>query len=259
MKPSIIRNDNHILQKSIILLIWLLIWEICSILVGNHVLLVSPLQVAQSLFQKLGLISFWKIVLFSVLRILKGYGFGIILGSLLGVFSAKFRWLYEFFYPLLSVIKATPVASFIILALIWMQTNTVPSFISFLMVFPIIYTNVVEGMRNVTPGFLDIAKVYHWSLWKQAKLIYIPSCMPYFSAGCTISMGLAWKAGIATEVIASFPFSIGGLLRESKVYLETTELFSWTVVVIILSVSLENTLLYILKKLERKWERQGTK
>lgn len=259
MKPSITKNKNRILQKVAILFLWLLIWELCFLLVGNQVLLVSPLQVAGSIFQKIGLLSFWKIVLSSLHRILMGYGWGIVFGVVLGVFSAKIHFLYDFFYPLLSVIKATPVASFIILALVWMQTNTVPSFISFLMVFPIIYTNIVEGIRNVNSGFLDIAKGYRWSFWKQVKLVYLPSCMPYFSAGCTISMGMAWKAGIATEVISVLPFSIGGLLRESKVYLETVELFSWTVVVIVLSVCLEKILLYCMKKLEHQWERQGTK
>lgn len=245
------QNTYKIIQKLPVLFFWLLIWHISYLLVNQEVLLVSPLQVGQILIKKTGTLSFWQTIFFSLLRILKGYLWGVFAGIGMGVLIGKNNFLYGLLYPIISMIKATPVASFILLALVWMKTDAVPSFISFLMVFPIVFTNFLEGLKSMEASLLEVAQVYQWSLLKRIRLIYLPCLSPYVLASCTLSMGLAWKAGIATEVIASPVFSIGNELRNSKIYLETAELFAWTIVIIIMSVLLEKGLVLIIQKIDK--------
>lgn len=140
---------------------------------------------------------------------------------------------------LLGVIKATPLSSFIILVLLWLTTGMVPVFIAFLIVAPIAWANVREGARATDPTLLEMAKAYGFGRKKTIKYIYAPSIRPQFAAAATTALGLAWKAGVTAEVLASPALSIGRGLYESKLYLETPELFAWTAVIIALSMLLE--------------------
>ena len=142
---------------------------------------------------------------------------------------------YDFFYPVISLVKAAPVVSFIILTLVWLKSGTVPAFISFLMVFPVVWTNVSEGIRRTDKKLLEMAKIFDFGRIKTVKNIYIPSVLPFFKTACVTGLSLAWKSGIAAEVICTPQLSIGKQLYNSKIYLETPELFAWTAVVVILS------------------------
>ena len=219
--------------------IWMLIWQIIYMAVGQDLLVAAPGQVALRLAELAGDSGFWLSVAASLLRILAGYGAAVLVGTLLAVFTAGAPLAHAFFSPLLGVIRATPVASFIILALIWMATGMVPVFISFLMVLPVVWANVAEGVASVDGGLLEMGRVFGMGRAVRLRRIYAPSVAPYFSAAATTSMGLAWKAGVAAEVLCRPELSIGDRLHASKIYLETTDLFAWTAVVIFLSFLLE--------------------
>ena len=233
------KKTKIVLSKIISVAIWLLLWQAVCMAVNKEILLVSPVRTAARLFELMGQPEFWITAGMSMIRILLGYAAGVIGGAALALMTAFVGPLRSFFSPLLGVIKATPVASFIILALVWLKRDTVPVFASFLMVLPIIWANVSEGIAETDAGLLEMSRVFRFSRLKRLKDIYIPSAMPYFSAGCTTSLGLAWKAGIAAEVLSLPISSIGKELYNSKIYIETADLFAWTVVVILMSMLLE--------------------
>ena len=141
--------------------------------------------------------------------------------------------------PLRGVIRATPVSSFIILVLLWIQRGRVPAFISFLMVLPIVWTGVQQGLHATDPQLLEMARAYRFSRWKKLRYLYAPSVRPYFAAACMTGLGFAWKSGIAAEVIALPALSVGKNLYDAKIYLERADLFAWTLAVILLSLGLE--------------------
>ena len=151
------------------------------------------------------------------------------------------------------LIKSTPVASFIILALVWLTGQWVPVFISFLMVLPVVYSNVFQGLREVDPKLLEMAKVYGMNRQKRVMKIYIPSVLPYMMAACRTALGLSWKAGVAAEVIGVTKNSIGRQLYYSKIYLETADLFAWTAVVIIMSIALEKCFVWAVETVSKKF------
>ena len=171
--------------------------------------------------------------------------------SLLAVLTVRFRAADVLLSPLLKIVRAAPVASFIILALVWIRTNTLPAFIAFLMVVPVVWGNVEKGIRETDAGLLEMAKVYRLGWWKTLVRVRIPSVMPYFLAAATTGLGFAWKSGIAAEVICRPAMSIGRQLQDAKVYLETPEVFAWTAVVVALSMVLEKGLLLAVRRLKR--------
>lgn len=166
--------------------------------------------------------------------------------------TAKIKVLDWLFSPLLTVVRATPVASFIMLTLLFLGRETVPPFIVFLMVLPIVWANVSEGLKTVDRGLKEVCDLYGLSFSRKMKILYMPHCMPYFSAGVMTSLGLAWKAGIAAEVLCTPKASIGKMVYDARVYLESAEVFAWTLVVVLLSLVLEQILKYFLKRGQKR-------
>lgn len=227
-------------------LFWLALWQLLSAAVGSALLLPAPLAVVRRLFELMGTEEFWRTVLLSLLRISAGIVSAVILGIAAAVLTCRFSLLDTLLSPVISVIKTTPVASFVILVLIWLQRDYVPVLISALMVFPIVWSNVSAGIKNTDRSFLELARVYDFSFIKTARSIYLPSVLPYFRSACSSALGFGWKAGIAAEVLTVPGVSIGRMIYESKLYLQTTDLFAWTLCVILLSFLLEKLVLRLI-------------
>ncbi|NLO35994.1 MAG: ABC transporter permease subunit [Clostridiaceae bacterium] len=238
-------------------LVWLAIWQGAYLLVGQDLLLASPWQVLQRLALQGVRPSFWLTVLYSFLRIQAGFLLGLACGSLLAVLTVRLAWVKRLFHPAISAIRATPVASFIILALVWMSHNRVVVFIVFLMVLPIVWRNVTEGIETTDPQLLEMGRVFHLSRLEVVRAIYIPSVVPFFVTAATTSLGLGWKAGIAAEVLSRPPLSLGRQLYDAKIYLETADLLAFTSVVIIISLALEHLLLLLFRQAGRLFQRRG--
>lgn len=240
---------KNVLTGAFAALVWLAVWQIVYLKVDREVLVASPLNVFMRLCELLATSEFWIKTGNSLLGISAGYFSAVILGTLLAVVTSSFKILYAVFKPLLNIIRATPVVSFIILALVWMAKKEVPVFISFLMVLPIVWANVSTGISETDRDLLEMAKVYKMPKKYILTKIYIPSVMPMFLNAVTTGLGFAWKSGIAAEVLSTPKDSIGIELYNSKVYLETVDLFAWTVVVIALSMILEKLFVYIINRL----------
>lgn len=235
-----------------IALFWLLLWWLAATFsVKQELLLPSPIRVLSRLGELAIQSEFWIITLSSLLRIFSGVLCALILGVFCGILTAHFAPLRELLSPILAIIKATPVASFIILALVWIARSKLPVFIAALMVLPIIWTNIEQGIRQIDPKLLEMAHVFRFSRTKRLLHITIPSVLPYFAAACKTSLGLAWKAGIAAEVLATPTGSIGKELFEAKTFMETTDLFAWTVTVILLSICMEKLFFLLLRRILR--------
>ncbi len=232
---------------------WIGLWQLAYFTVKQEILIVSPVRVLQRLSELAQIKEFWLTAFLSMLRIVEGFLLGVAFGSALAVLTSVSRMLYDIFYPVISIIKATPVASFIILALVWIPSTHVPSFTSFLMVTPIIWANMINGIKKTDKNLLQMAASYRFGLVKTVKRVYLPSVMPYFTAACTTGMGLAWKAGISAEVLSVTPLSIGRQIYNSKIYIETDDLFAWTVLVIVMSVILERLMVRFMKKVGQKY------
>ncbi len=243
---------KKILSAIAVAAFWILLWFIAARAVGLELLLPSPIAVVKRLSELASEKEFYIIAIGSVIRVLCGIALALICGVLLAVGTHISRVADAITAPLITVIKATPVASFIILALVWIDRSKLPVFISFLMVLPVVTTNLRTGLGEVDKGILEMAKVFKIGVFKKIFGIYIPSVMPYFTSAVKTSLGLAWKAGIAAEVLAVPKDSIGKKLAESKNYLETTELFAWTLLVIVLSLIIEFIFEALIARLMRK-------
>ena len=227
---------------------WLAVWEAASLAVDLELLLPSPIRVAQRLAALAGQADFWASAGGSMARIFLGFTAALLLGTAGAALSFRLTAAEALLRPVLRIVKATPVASFIILALVWIPSPGVPVFTSFLMVFPIVFENVLSGMRHTDRQLLEMGRMFRLSRTALFRQIYVPSLAPYLSAACATGLGLAWKAGVAAEVLANTRLSLGGKIYAAKIYLETPDLFAWTAVVIAMSVALEKLVSLALRR-----------
>lgn len=233
---------QRILKNCIIAAFWLCLWAVLALVVDKPLLLPGPWAVLKRLYELAQTAQFWVTTGRTLLRIGLGLLCAIPAGVLLAAVTCRFRLLRELLSPLLTIVQSTPVASFILLLLIWLGRDILPSVIVALMVLPVVWRNVSSGVENTDRQLLELTKVYRFSPIRTLRRIYIPSVAPYFFAACRTSLGLAWKAGVAAEVLTVPKGSIGQMLYESKLYLETIDLFAWTVTVILCSLIIEKLL-----------------
>lgn len=236
-------------KKAAVSALYLAIWQGLSGIVGKSLLLPGPIETLAHLLVLLRQRETWTAAGMTLLRVLAGYALGVTGGAALAALTAR-SWLFDAaLRPLRGVVKATPVTSFILLALLWLSSGLVPVCIAFLMVLPIVWANVHEALAGVDPQLLEMAAAFHLPWRTRFSRITVPSVKPQFLAACTTSLGFAWKSGVAAEIIALPKRSVGSALYLSKLTLETADLFAWTLLVILLSMLLEGLLVFLLGRI----------
>lgn len=243
---------KKILKYSLIALVWIGLWQLIAMAVGHELLFPAPWAVIVRLGELVITLDFYKTIGLSLLRIVAGIAIGVTVGALGGMLTAFSKLARDFFAPALAVIKSTPVVSFIFLIVLWISRDVAPLIIAAMIVTPVVWANAETGFLNTDKALLEMANVYKMSRASKIKHIYLPSIASYFFASLRASLGMAWKAGIAAEVLLVPVISIGKMISDAKIYFETVDLFAWTVVVIILSVVIEKLMVVLFSALAKK-------
>ena len=245
---------HRFLKFTLPLVFWLTVWELLSLLIGREVLLPSPLRTLARLVELVPTASFWMKTLSSLLRIGLGTIGGVLLGILLALLTTSLKPADLLLAPAIRVMRTVPVASFILLVLLWVRKDITPGVIAGMMALPLVWENTSAGLTAADPLLLEMADAYEMSAGRKWKLIRIPALMPHFLSALSGAIGLAWKAGIAAEVLCVPALAIGKEVYQSKLYLETVDLFAWTTVVVILSLAIEAVTKRLVVKAVAKWK-----
>ncbi|MBP5209475.1 MAG: ABC transporter permease subunit [Clostridia bacterium] len=235
-------------------LLALAVWYLLSRLPRLRVLLASPVDVARRLIQLPGTAAFWASLWYTGKRIMLGFAAGLVPGVLLAIPAAHSRTVETLLRPYMLTVKSVPVASFVIIVLIFFSSARLSVIISALMVLPIIYTNTLAGIRSADPALEQMARVFELPPMRRLLYVRLPQIRPFFLSGCSVSLGLCWKAGVAAELIGIPRGSVGERLYGAKIYLDTADLFAWTVVIVALSFAFEKAVMGLLTLFFRRWE-----
>lgn len=234
-------------EKAAIILFWLIVWQAAAAGIDNRILMVGPVQVLYAFLQNLMQPDFIRTVLSSFVRIGLGFFLALFAGLLFGAAGYRFRIAREILKPVIQTLKSVPVASFVVLLLIWFGSGRLSFFISFLIVFPNVYVNTIAGLKSADAGLLEMAQVFGMRRRNRFFYIYRPALMPYLNSCLKISLGMCWKSGVAAEVIGLPDHSLGERLYMSKIYLDTAGLFAWTLTVILISFLFEKAVLWLVR------------
>lgn len=231
------------------IIFWCLIWHITSILIGNSFLFPGLRETLDALIVILADKSSYVSILLSSIRVLIGLVAGCILGVILGIACNRFSFINVIISPLFTIIKSTPVASFIVVLWVLLSGDVLSILIGIIMVMPIIWQNVIDGYKSISLELIEVANVYNFSALKKFKLLTLPALKKYLLPAIITSCGLCWKAEIAAEIIAYTKKSIGQSINDAKYHLDTPSVFAWTIIIIVFSIILEKTTKILLRRM----------
>lgn len=236
------------MKRAAVILFWLIVWQTAAVCMNNRILLVGPVEVLNAFVQHAIQPDFVVILFHSFARIGLGFFLALFAGLILGTVSYRFTMAQELLSPVIQTLKSIPVASFVVLLLIWFGSQRLSFFISFLIAFPNVYVNMIAGLKSADTKLLEMAKIFGIGRIKRFFYIYRPAFMPYLESCLKISLGMSWKSGVAAEVIGLPEHSLGERLYLSKIYLDTAGLFAWTFTIILISFFFEKAVLWLIKR-----------
>ena len=240
------------LKRLGIALFWLAVWQLLALAVHNPVLLVGPWETLLALIDMLPTAEFRRALGGSLLRILGGFLLGGVLGVLLAFLSYSRPFFRDLLSPVIGVMKAVPVVSFVVLVLIWAGSGALSLCVSAVVCLPILYLNTLEGLLGLDRKLLELAEVYHMGFLPRLRGIYLPGVRPQLLGALELAVGMAWKSGVAAEVIGQPVGSLGNSLYRAKIYLETDRVLAVSVVTALLSWGLGRLLRLVLRRGEGK-------
>lgn len=245
MKDSIYKNKAIIWLSAATLLCG---WALAAEMVNNEVIIPTVSSTVVSILEIVRSKHFTRILTSTMSRSCISFLISIILAVFLGVFSGLSRVVHSLLVPLIALFKAVPTMAIIILALIWLGSSSASVLIGVVLVFPMLYESVVEGMLKVDAKLIQMANLYSVSKANMIIDIYMPAVYSYLSLVIGASLGLTLKAVIAGEVLGQPKFSIGGSLQLEKMYLNTSAVFAWIIIVVALSALLEQVIKFFFAK-----------
>ena len=222
-------------------------WEIVNALIPSDIIIVSPRATFTRLFALAQTGLFWQSIATSMWRIVRGFLYALTAGVIFATLSARFRVFHHLITPAVKVINAVPIASFTILALMAFHSSNLSIFIAFVTVLPIVYFNTLKGIESTDPRLLEMAQVFRVPAYKKIFFIYTKTVAPHFVSAATTGIGFAWKSGIAAELIGVVSGTIGAHLHTARIFLNTADLFAWTIAIVLLSYLMERVFYFICK------------
>ncbi len=234
---------------------WIAVWHILAAVANKGLMLKIPLPIetVNALLEYCTESSFWRSVGTSLLHIALGFACAVLMGTGFGMLSGNSSFFKTVFAPVIHLIRSVPVAAFIILAWLWVPNAVLPSFISFLMVFPIVFTHIEAGLLSIDGRLIEMGRVFGMSRLQIVKHIKLPSVLPQMRVACISGLGFAWKSGVAAEVICNPTGSIGALLSSAKTTIDYPRVFAIILTIVVLSLILENIIKLLWK--ENKYDK----
>ena len=224
------------------------VWFVISFSLQNEVLLPMPQDVVFQMISDLQNPVFYSSVGITLYRMLKGLVFAFALGIAFGLGCGLSKWFDAFFYPLEVILKTVPNISYIILSLIWLGSEASVTVVSFLVLFPVVFGNVKQGILAIDTGYIDVIKVYPTSFSYKIRKVYLPLISPYLKAALQTSLGLGFKVSVMAEILGRVQSGIGFRLDFCRVNLDYTGVFAWTIWIVLLVVVLDNFMKIVSRK-----------
>lgn len=245
MKAYTLKDRSYILISTVVLL---LLWKILALIVGKPIIVPSPEETFQSLIRIINSSDFIIAVGSTITRVVIGFTLSFIIALVLGLLSAFITPFYYLLKPIILLQKSVPTMAVILLAIIWLDSEMAPILVGFLVIFPIIYSAVVQGVRDIDPKLIQMAKVYQLNVYTKVRRIYIPAIRSSLFSVISAALSLNLKITIAAEVLSQPNISIGTSFQIEKSTLDTAGVFAWSIIAIVMAALFDILIKYFRKR-----------
>lgn len=231
------------LRIALSFIILLFLWQWLSVSLDNDVLIPCPFDVLKTMLNQLQTKVFYTSVFHTFLRIMCGFVIALLLALVLSLVTYLYEWLADLLFPLLLLTRSIPNISYILIVLFWCSPKTSVIVISFLILFPTMYTHLYQGLCACPKAYLDVMKLYPGSRWFDVRHVYLPYLRSYLYTAASIGISLALKVGIMAEILGQANDGIGRQLNLCRLDLDTAGIFAWTVWIIFMLYAADRFLL----------------
>lgn len=243
---------NKVNSKIVTCLFWLAIWQAAAWLTASKLLLPGPADALLALGGLIRTKKFYMDIGWTAARCIIAMALSFAAGIPAAALSYKSDTARSILSLPVGFFKAVPVMAIIIYVILLAQSDWVAVIVCFFMCFPIVYTNILEGLDAMPSEYLEVGNVYGLSRLERAKYIYAPGLLPQMKAAIGLTAGLSWKAVVAAEVLSIPKYSLGYEMINAKYYLETANLFAYIFVIVVMSMAFEKVINLGLRHIEWK-------
>ena len=218
------------------------VWQMVA-LYCNQPELIPPLPRIIEAIGELGMTSaFYHSLLTTIGRGLTGMMLSLAAAFVTARLFIRFELLYKLLQPLLVAIRSVPVISFILLALIFLPTESIPLMIAFITMYPLLTENLTKGLQHLHQGFASLSQLFHIGRYNRLTQIIYPQLKPYLFSGLASASGFGWRAIIMGEVLSQCNWGIGSEMKKAQNFIAVPELIAWTLVAILISYFFDRTI-----------------
>ncbi len=215
------------------------LWYILAALISNDILLPYPHDVVIRMIAIASTLSFYRVTALTFVRMGVGLLIAAVCGTGLGLITGINHQAEAFFHPLEIIIKTIPNVSYIFLSLIWLGQQRSVYLVSFLILFPVFYSNARLAMEQLDPDLKDAMRLYLPKTGSRIGKVYLPQLRPYFFSALGNAVGLGYKVSVMAEILGQVPDSVGLKMHLCRINLDTTGVLAWSVWIIIMVVILD--------------------
>ena len=227
------------------LFILFLLWQIISMRVDNDFLIPYPIEVFKMMGKHIVSSSFYQIIGATLFRSLLGLAVAFIFAFLCAYFAYRFKMFRDIFYPILLLTRSVPNIAYIIIILVWFGAENSAAIVSFLIIFPTIYSNIYSGLHGIDKNLKNVMRLYPSSERYCLKKIYFPLLKGPIEASLSTGISLTFKVGVMAEILGQVQIGIGRQLNLARITMDVTGIFAWTGWVILLLLLMECILYFL--------------
>ncbi len=209
------------------------------VVVSSPLLMPDPYAVLKALVGFFGKWTAVKSILMTIMRLVIAMAAALLLGGSLGIIAGFHPKFSVYMQPLVAILRTIPVISVIVIILIVFGFETAPYVITFLMIFPLIYQAFHDGIEQLDQELVDVYRLEDNNWFTGLRFCFLPLIKNQITTVLLQSAGLGIKVLVMSEYLSQTKNSIGNSLYLARINLAYDEVFAWTVILIIMTLSLE--------------------
>ena len=242
----------YLLSALAILVMWGA-WVAAYFAVGNEYVVPAFSQTMREVGALFADPAFWESFGGTLWRTAAGWLLAFAFAVLFAAASAASRKFRVFFAPFVSVFRTLPTMAITLMLLIWSTPRVAPVIVTFLMLFPVTYAQLMAAYGGIDEKLFEMARVYGVPKGEVLLKIAVPGMLPSVFSQAGANLSLALKVTVSAEVLVSTFRSLGGMMHEAANYLQVAQMFALTVLALLLGGLFEFALGF-LTRITRRWK-----
>jgi NitT/TauT family transport system permease protein len=222
---------------------------------ADPLLLPSPVSTLHALLELTASGELWRELSQTLYRVAVGVLIGGVVGIPFGLAIGSSRLFESLMGPAMPSIAATSSAIWAVLGLLWFGlSDGATIFVVAMTATPLFAINARDGIRSVDTDLVQLTQSMGFGRLAISRKVLLPSILPALFAGTRLALGFGARVGLVAEALGS-PSGVGFRLKQAIDLMRTSEVFAWSLAVIVLMIALELVLLFPLERWTFRWRK----